>query len=472
MMGLLVANQLTGAQPELGWVSAAIVNGAYGLVAGVTTLACALTHRRLRRSPNQAARALRRLDKLLTVLRFATLGVFYAGLFGLGYLRWLSEQTNLWLLVNELVVLAGPLAVVMVAWWMYYPIDRRLREAALLRQIDEGQPVWPLVTRRQYLLNQVRHQLLLMLLPLLMLLAWGQIVDRMVVGQIIGPAWSPLLLAGGGIGAFLLAPLVIRHVWDTEPMPAGELRHRLLEMCRRHRVKVRQLLLWRTYGGVINGAVMGLVGPLRYILLTDGLLNLMPGDQVEAVMAHELGHVRKRHMIWLVVCALGTLVAVMTGVELATEGALWGAAAMGLTWAQVNEPSGSTLGEDLYAGALALGAIAAWAPLFGYLSRRFERQADAFAVQHLAAGGEDGLIPEQAAQTMARALANVAHLNNIPAERPSWRHGSIRWRMDYLQSIIGQPVGQLPIDRQVRWMCWACAGAGAAAVGVSLALGM
>ena len=33
-----------------------------------------------------------------------------------------------------------------------------------------------------------------------------------------------------------------------------------------------------------------------------------------------------------------------------------------------------------------------------------------------------------------------------------WRHGSIAWRQAYLQTLIDQPVDNLAIDRQVRWI--------------------
>ena len=51
---------------------------------------------------------------------------------------------------------------------------------------------------------------------------------------------------------------------------------------------------------------------------------------------------------------------------------------------------------------------------------------------------------------MAKALQQVADLNNISVSRHSWRHGSIAWRQNYLRSLLGKPSqGGLPIDREV-----------------------
>ena len=95
--------------------------------------------------------------------------------------------------------------------------------------------------------------------------------------------------------------------------------------------------------------------------------------------------------------------------------------------------------------------------VFGFVSRRFERQADAFAVAHLSRAeqlGADGdgepRVTPTAVESMCSALEAVAQLNNVDPERRSWRHGSIRWRQQALVALLGCPLARLPIDRQVR----------------------
>ena len=83
---------------------------------------------------------------------------------------------------------------------------------------------------------------------------------------------------------------------------------------------------------------------------------------------------------------------------------------------------------------------------FGWVSRRFERQADAFAVRHMAEGEH---VDADAVGVMTRALERVATLNHVPVARRSWRHGSIAWRQDYLHSLVGTSVDVSPIDRTV-----------------------
>jgi Zn-dependent protease with chaperone function len=248
-----------------------------------------------------------------------------------------------------------------------------------------------------------------------------------------------------------MMPLVLRRVWSTAVLGPGPLRDRLSEMCRRQRVKVRELLVWGTHGTMINGAVMGFVGPVRYILLTDALLESLPQVQVEAVMAHELGHVKRKHMLWLGIAAVSAI----TLAQLGINGGLW------LVWGD------RAFASDPAQAAVALAALLAGLWVFGFVSRRFEWQADAFAVQHLSQAGASadadspeasprpqtsGLVTEAATIAMAGALESVARLNRIPRDKFTWRHGSISVRQRKLVALSGQRLDRLAVDRQVRWL--------------------
>jgi Zn-dependent protease with chaperone function len=111
------------------------------------------------------------------------------------------------------------------------------------------------------------------------------------------------------------------------------------------------------------------------------------------------------------------------------------------------------------AGVLVLGLL-----LFGYASRRFERQADTYAVQLLSRGEGATAATRPAVEAMIGALGSVALLNHVPPARPSWRHGSIAWRQDYLRAITGERLDAMPIDAfaaVLRWGALAVVAAGA-----------
>jgi diaminopimelate epimerase len=371
--------------------------------------------------------------------------------------EWLPGQHPArWIVVDTLLAVLPLLALVVTGWWSFYRIDRRLREATLLREIEQGTPVIAPPTRAQYVLAAARHQLGLVLIPILLIATWNGIVDRVLVTSRAQDAlWMLGVRLAGSAVVLALMPFVMRRVWDTVALGPGPLRDRLLEMCRIQRVRVREVLVWRTGGAMINGAVMGFFARARYILLTDALLEHLPLRFVEAVTAHELGHVRRKHMLWLAVNGIGAVMLASVAIELAVE----------LVPGSNHWPESFTLFES--GVAIAAGLIA-----FGFASRRFEWQADAFAVQHLSAMSENAgsIVEPEAVTAMSGALDAVARLNHIPRERFTWRHGSIASRQRRLAALVGKPIDRLKPDRDAGFIKLLSLGMLIAAIGALLLL--
>jgi len=418
-------------------------------------------------------RAVLTADRTLMAATWLALAIHIFNIVVLDLLGGIRAAIGNWIAVDEALAVLPPVLTVIGAWWCYYPINRRLREAALMRHLDTGKPIYPIWTRKQYVLAQARLHFGLVLLPALLIMGWAEAIEMLWNQQgESAPQWLESAALAAGVGAiFLFAPTLMTRIWDTSPLGHGDLRDRLERLCSAHRVRIRKLLIWNTHGGMINGAVMGLIGRFRYILLTDALLDTMTTTQVEAVMAHEVGHARRHHLPWLAVC----LIAILTSAALVTTLAMRAVepyipsstAEIELTpslEAQMDVPrgdslpslrSGSSFSPEDWLEPIGLAATVVMAlGAFGWTSRRFERQADTFAVQHLSGltrqtGGNTPITP-QAAGAMSDALLLVAELNHIPLQRRSWRHGSIQWRREYLQSIIGRRCDALPIDRQMR----------------------
>jgi Zn-dependent protease with chaperone function len=219
-------------------------------------------------------------------------------------------------------------------------------------------------------------------------------------------------------------------------------------------IGVREIWVWPTDGLVANAAVMGVFPGLRCVMLSDALLECMPREQVRAVMAHELGHVARKHLAWmlpvLLACwILGALIA--DPAVRAIYQAFADAANRGdFVDASMSELQSivQTLALFRDAAIVALGHV-----IFGFVSRRFERQADAYAVRLLSVESGTAAMSAAAVSAMTGALTSVAFLNHVPVDRPSWRHGSILWRQRYLHSLAGAPVGPLGIDRFVTAIC-------------------
>lgn len=148
-------------------------------------------------------------------------------------------------------------------------------------------------------------------------------------------------------------------------LPAGELRKRLATLLARCGVKARSLRVVEASKRTsrLNASVTGL-GAHKHILLFDTLVQRLGVAEVEAVLAHEAGHVQHGHLTkaWAGLALLG-LAAAYTISEAVRALGLRPAETVGLTLAVY--PS----------------AFFCLRPLFVRISRFFEFEADAFAAK-------------------------------------------------------------------------------------------
>ncbi len=358
-------------------------------------------------------------------------------------------------LLPSLIAMTPFLLSIMLAWLVLYPADRAIRQIALEVYLFRGKPVRPVWGAWEYLQYNLRHQVLFVLAPMLLILMARDVIDR-YQQQIVrwtGQPYGPDLLVGGAaVVVAIIAPALLRRIWVTHPLPAGPLRMRLELVARRLRLRCREILVWRAGGMLVNAAVMGVVPPLRYVLITDGMLEQMDDEKIEAVFGHEAGHVKRHHILFFMLFALitGSLVTIVT-IRARPLAEAWHNVAM---------------------GGLGVLLLVKWGVLFGWISRRFERQADMFGAYTLAVGGVACAQPcpvhgallnapgdpprdvlcTTAAQVFGNTLNEVAVLNGIPPEAPSWRHSSISSRSRFLQAAALDPRTAQRFERNVLWI--------------------
>jgi STE24 endopeptidase len=345
-------------------------------------------------------------------------------------------------------------------WWSEYPANRALREQNLLLQLEQDIPIHSPPRFWSYFASNLRLQLLFVLAPIVSLMILRDLVAfawALRTGD-KPPEWLELAVSVGSFAiVFLLAPVLLTRVLKTEPLPGGTLRRRLEGMCREHGLMYRDILLWHTQSNMGNAAVMGIIPRLRYVLLSDLLLETMTDEQIEAVFAHELGHIVYRHMIWYVVF-LTTLLLAIGG----PGGQLYDFLLPRLiTHPERHEALIATLSQVMMGAGVATFFI-----LFGFVSRRFERQADVFAARVME--GQSRRQQQQGAETpavaapkpadisivgpygagvFASALHRVAIVNNIPIAARSWCHGSIEKRMRFLRHLGQRPTETATFDQ-------------------------
>jgi STE24 endopeptidase len=192
------------------------------------------------------------------------------------------------------------------------------------------------------------------------------------------PQWWWAAVASGAAALTILFsfifPVLVEPVFNRfTPMPPGELRDSLIALADRDEVPVRDVLVAdasrRTTA--LNAYVSGL-GPTRRIVVYDTLVREAPPSEVEAVVAHELGHAKASDVYTGTV--LGALAAAAAVIALYLLGG-WTGLLRRAGIESIVDPRAIAL---LLAVATLAGLVAA--PLNSLVSRRIEARADAHAL--------------------------------------------------------------------------------------------
>ena len=205
-----------------------------------------------------------------------------------------------------------------------------------------------------------------LLLPLIPLLVINVVLDlthllpETVQPFVVVGIFLPLLVL-----LFVIAPLLMQFLWKTEPLTNIVLKQKLQQLTDRSGMKYRDIAVWQTGGlAIANAAVAGIIPRNRKIFITDALLRNFTDDQIETIVAHEIGHIRHRHLLISCFLAFGYLISSVLFYQVVMKSL-----------------------KPLLAGYPILLSIVSilffvfyFKIFFNYLSRRFEHQADLYAV--------------------------------------------------------------------------------------------
>jgi STE24 endopeptidase len=237
-----------------------------------------------------------------------------------------------------------------------------------------------------------------------------------------------ILCAIAFIGFFILlanlAPVLILPIFfKFKPLENPSLTERLLELSRRAGTRVKGVFEWKLSekSKKANAALMGL-GNTRRIILSDTLLEKFQDDEVEAVLAHELGHHVHRH-IFQIIALQGA--ATVVGFYLIHRTLIWLGSHFGFQGAAdfANLPL-----LALVTAGLSLILL----PALNSYSRAMERQADTYALR---------AIPSRAA--FISSMEKLADLNLAERQPHPWiefifhSHPSIQKRIAFAQRFAG-----------------------------------
>jgi tetratricopeptide (TPR) repeat protein len=161
-------------------------------------------------------------------------------------------------------------------------------------------------------------------------------------------------------------------------------------------------------------------------MVTEGLLQILDQEELRAVLAHEMGHVKEHHLFFYLIFLLGYLVLAypLSGLSFL----LVLTSDLPLTGMMQNESEFLTLVSILSTIPLLLLLVFYFRFLFGFFIRNFERQADLYVFS-----------VTTRPYPLISALEKVGfHSGNI-RDVPSWHHFSIKQRVDFLAAAARDP---------------------------------
>ena len=342
-------------------------------------------------------------------------------------------------LLDELLILLPVLIPLFLSWIAFYQIERAAYGARVVTGIPAARPAPSL---RHFLALHVRHYLGVMLLPIILLIAAQDAVVLWMPG-VVRSGWSAVVYALP-IGLLVLFfPTLLRRLWKTRPLADGELRERLKAFSTRAGLPVREILVWETRGVVVNAAVSGWIPGHRYVFLTDGLIDRLTSEQVEGVFGHELGHIRRRHLLLRGLVMLAPL-SLLWGLEIVwPESATFSAA--------ISAQLPTTAQLPVAIGTLVTLASYAYF-VFGGYCRLLESEADLYACRML-----ETEAPEEAYHIFSSALERLAMASGVPRDKSTWQHPSIAKRTAFLLRAGEDPSLGQRFERRVRWLNWGLA---------------
>ncbi|MBU0965865.1 MAG: M48 family metalloprotease [Proteobacteria bacterium] len=215
-------------------------------------------------------------------------------------------------------------------------------------------------------------------------------------------------------------PEIIRRLWGCRSMEQGPVRSQIEDFCNRQGLKYADILVWPLFEGlVLTAGVMGLIRRFRYILFTPALLRNLTVEEVDAVMAHEIGHVKRYHLQLYMVLLLGFSLIAQLGSYLFMYVLLKSDHFYELSAFMGKKTDVVLIFVSTF--ALLLLLIFYFRFVFGFFMRNFERQADLHAMESM--GTSLGIV---------NALEKVAWLSGDIRELPSWHHFGIAQRVTFL----------------------------------------
>lgn len=214
----------------------------------------------------------------------------------------------------------------------------------------------------------------------------------LITSETLIPLLLPFLI-------LLIFPLVLPTMVGWKILPAGPELDLLKKTAEENHFKYNKIYL-ASNPGLVTAGIIGVFSRTTNVLFTRDIFKLLDSKEIEAVMLHEIGHSKYKHIIFYTFFLLileSICLILLTYYPLPKELELVG-----------------------YFGLLVLAVRFGW----GWLSRQCERQADLNAAE--VQGTPEHII---------NSFYKISELGQS-LDKPSWHHGSLRERIDNLENAF------------------------------------
>lgn len=239
--------------------------------------------------------------------------------------------------------------------------------------------------------------------------------------------------------AVILIPWFIQYSWGCIPINETYLKNVIETILQRFRIRFSKILIWpQPDDRNCTAAVVGIVSKFRYLLITPCLLKYLSTDELEAVIAHEIAHIRYRHMLWYIIFMLGYSLILY---NLSDPLLAWIFSHKHLAktafWLDSEHPKMSSI---LMVLPFMLFIVGYFRFFMGYFMRNFEREADSAVFEIHGAPWH-----------LINALEKIGIIAGNIRNQPSWHHYSIAERAQFLQDAADSPSVLIQFKKKLKF---------------------
>ena len=205
----------------------------------------------------------------------------------------------------------------------------------------------------------------------------------------------------------VLGPALVKRIWPVEPLTDPFYNAIISSFFEIHKVKIKKpYLVIKTNRPFYTAGILGVVYPFRYFFISKDLLYVLTIKDLLGVIAHEIGHIKKHHIFWLILVLLNfplflSIISFFL-IFFFDLSSIWVAiflAAVGFVYLRY---------------------------IFAYFLRSFEREADFCSYEILGF-----------CEPLVSALFKIGMLTG-QTHKKSWHHYGIMERIEFLRNIQGK----------------------------------